>query len=268
MNYIEETVRNLAGRGRIPFYTSLLYEDSVGSTNDCLKEMAAQGAENGCVLASDRQTAGKGRLGRTWVSPAGENIYFSILLRPAYAPEKASPVTLVMGLSVCQAVREAAGLPAMIKWPNDVVVDGRKVCGILTEMKAVPGRIEYVIIGTGINVHQRDFAPEIADKAVSVDLAAGRRISRGSILAEVLARFAENYETFCETEDLSGLTEAYNDLLINRGRRVRIEDPRGAYEAVSQGICPDGSLSVALPGGEIREIMSGEVSVRGIYGYV
>ena len=157
-DWTEITRQILDERGASRFYSNVLFRETVGSSNEWVRELGEVFFPEGTVGVTDEQTAGKGRLGRTWVSPAGENIYFSLLLRPEFAPEHASAMTLVMGLSVAQGVRDVTGLDVGIKWPNDVVHDHRKVCGILTEMKAEVGKIHYVVIGTGINVHQTAFA--------------------------------------------------------------------------------------------------------------
>lgn len=251
------------------FYKKILYRESTGSSNEWMKE-AGEAGEPSCIAGiAEEQTAGKGRLGRTWVSPKGENIYFSLLLRPDVEPRHAATLTLVMGLTVAQAIRETTGLPVGIKWPNDVVINHRKVCGILTEMKADPEKIEYVVIGTGINVNQTDFAEAISSMATSLRIESGmREINRAVLLESVLRHFRENFLLFEKTEDLSGLMEAYDALLVNRGQCVRIEDPKGPYTAVSKGIDETGALIVVREDGTEERISSGEVSVRGLYGYV
>ncbi|MDO4805103.1 MAG: biotin--[acetyl-CoA-carboxylase] ligase [Lachnospiraceae bacterium] len=253
------------------FYSSILFRETVGSTNEWVRELDEADFPEGTVCIAEEQTAGRGRRGRAWESPKGENIYFSLLLRPAFAPERASALTLVMGLSVAQAVRSLGGpLPSTgIKWPNDVVLNHRKICGILTEMKADIGKIHYVCIGTGINVNQTEFAEELRDKATSLKLEnGGRDVDRGRLLASVLLHFQENYGKYCKAQDFSLLANDYNALLIGRGGQVRIEDPQRAYIATSRGIAADGALIVELADGTVQEIKSGEVSVRGLYGYV
>jgi len=267
-DWSEITRQILEEQGAHRFYSNVFFRPSVDSSNEWVKELGEFYFPEGTVGIADEQTAGKGRLGRTWVSPSGENIYFSLLLRPEFAPEHASGLTLVMGLSVAQAIREETGLPVGIKWPNDVVIDQKKVCGILTEMKAEIGKINYVVVGTGINVNQTEFAEEIRSMATSLKLEnGGNEVERGVLLASVLIHFKENYLKYHETEDISLLTDAYNDLLVNRGQQVRIEDPKGAYVATSRGISSSGGLIVELEDGTTQEITSGEVSVRGMYGY-
>ncbi len=286
MDYTRKLADNLGEADA--FYPAIYFGESVDSTNEWIKRLAREGAPRGTTACAEEQTAGKGRSGHVWVSPAGENIYFSILLRPSFPPEKAPGLTLVMGLSVTEALQRM-GLPAGIKWPNDAVTGGKKVCGILTELMVEPGSTYYVVVGTGINVNQTLFAEEISRTATSVRLALREKleavpgesqpaaqpdatmddlVDRSQVLAEVLKRFAENYAAYEKTGDLTGLIDSYNALLVNRGRQVRIEDPKGPYLAVSRGIDATGALLVEKENGEVVAVDSGEVSVRGLYGYV
>ncbi len=246
------------------------YYETVDSTNECVKREAKAGAPEGLVIIGEEQTGGKGRLGRTWVSPAGEAVYFSFLLRPSFAAQHASALTLVMGLSVAQAIRETIALPAEIKWPNDIVINGKKICGILTEAQlGGNGKMDFVVIGVGINVNNGAFPAELADKATSLKKEwGGRDVNRAMVTATALKYFHSNYEKYKRTEDLSGMIRDYDFLLVSRDCEVRIEDPNGAYIAVSRGIDRDGRLIVEKEDGSEERIASGEVSVRGLYGYV
>ena len=183
---------------------NLIFRQTTGSTNTDAKAEAEKGAPEGTLVVSERQETGRGRRGRQWFSPEGSNLYFTLLLRPACAPDQASMLTLVMALAAAEAVREQ-GLDAGIKWPNDIVVSGKKVCGILTEMSAEPDFIHYVVIGTGFNVNQSFFPEEIAETATSLRLEKGERIVRAQLLADVMKRFEAAYARFLETRDLSGI---------------------------------------------------------------
>lgn len=250
-----------AGR-KVCFY------DCIGSSNIEAKRLADEGAPHGTLVVADMQTAGRGRRGRSWTSPAGTNIYYTLLLRPAFAPDRAPMLTLVMAYSVARAIREETGLDAGIKWPNDIVIGGRKACGILTEMSVEEDYIRNVVIGVGINVHGQEFAPELADKATCLDAEYGGRVNRSRLLAAVMRAFEEDYEIFAEQENLSRLRDAYNALLVNRDREVCVLDPAGEYRGTARGITDSGELLVELPDGETQQVFAGEVSVRGIYGYV
>ena len=242
--------------------------EQTDSTNNRAKDAGEQGAEHGALFIAEHQTAGKGRRGRTWVSPSGNSIYMTLLLRPHIHPNQAPMLTLVMGLSVAEAISQTTNEKAEIKWPNDIVVNKKKICGILTEMSLEMHDINYVVVGVGINVNQREYPDEVKETATSLYMESGHRYKRSVIIAEVLKQFEKNYEMFMQTGDLSGLKEQYNACLINRGKMVKVLDPNGEYEAEAEGISENGELIVALPDGEKRHIFAGEVSVRGIYGYV
>ena len=172
------------------------YRDLVDSTNTWAKDLAKEGMPEGTICVTDAQTAGKGRRGRTWISPKGESIYMSLILRPEILPEQASMLTLVMGLSVVEACEKLYQVDAHIKWPNDMVINGKKVCGILTEMSLAGSKIDYVIVGTGINVNQSSFAEEIQKTATSIALEVGHVVDRKELQDAVLEIFAYNYEKF------------------------------------------------------------------------
>lgn len=244
------------------------FYDTINSTNLRAKLDAENGAPEGALVVADMQTAGRGRRGRTWNSPAGINVYFTLILKPEYVPDKASMVTLVMAMAVAEAVRKTCGLEAGIKWPNDIVINGKKVCGILTEMSVERDFIHHVVIGVGINVGLQEFAPEIAAAATSLEAECGRRIPKAGLVVNVMKAFEKYYESFrCKT-DLSLLMEDYNALLVNRDREVCVLDPRGEYTGISRGINDTGELLVEMADGSITTVYAGEVSVRGIYGYV
>lgn len=241
--------------------------ENVDSTNEYAKKIAEQGAEHGTLILAKEQTRGKGRRGRTWMSPKGDNIYMSILLRPQIEPDNASMLTLVAAMAVAEGIREVSGLKTQIKWPNDIVVQGKKVCGILTEMSAEVGKVHYVVIGIGINVHNRDFPQEISATATSLDLQAGTRQDQTELVEAIWKAFEGYYESYCKTQDMSALQEKYNRQLANCDQAVKVLDGENSYEGIARGITPKGELLVEAEG-ETRLVSSGEVSVRGIYGYV
>ncbi len=245
----------------------ILSFDEIDSTNNEVKRRAEAGAGHGLLAVSEVQTAGRGRMGRPWSSPAGSGIWMSLLLRPALSPIQASGLTLVMALAVREAIMAMTGADCGIKWPNDIVSEGKKVCGILTEMSAEPDRINHVVIGVGINVTDDSFPEEIRDRAISVWQICGQKIRRAELIAEILKRFERFYDLYLQNGNMSLLLKDYNAALINRGRKVRVLDPAGGYEAVAEGINASGALIVEKDG-QRKEIISGEVSVRGVYGYV
>lgn len=241
--------------------------DEIDSTNTKAKELAEQGYPSGTLVVADRQIAGRGRRGRSWDSPAGIGIFMTLLLKPDINPNNASMLTLVTALATAQAISDVTGAEAKIKWPNDIVINGKKVCGILTEMSAQFDYINHIVIGIGINVHNESFPEEIRETASSLLLESGKRIHRADLIARFLARFEAGYAIFLQTEDLEGLMKDYNALLVNIQKQVRILDPKEPFEGKAIGITKRGELIVDT--WESRKLVSsGEVSVRGIYGYV
>lgn len=251
----------------------LHFLESTGSTNIDAKLFAEEGEPHGTIVVADRQTAGRGRRGRSWESPAGRSIYFTIVVRPKFAPDSASMVTLVMALSVAEAIEEITGLPAGIKWPNDIVVNGKKVVGILTEMSMMPemNEIQFLVAGVGVNVNQagpEEFPEKVRKMATSLKIEAGRQFDRAALLERILARFEADYERFEKTLDLSALKARYEARLAGRNAGVRVLDPAGEYNGISRGITDTGELIVEREDGEKVLVYAGEVSVRGLYSYV
>lgn len=245
----------------------LVFLDTTDSTNNEARRRAEQGAPDGTLVVAIEQTAGKGRRGRSWVSPGGTGVWMSLLLRPDIPPECASMLTLVAAMAVETGIRRVTGLEGQIKWPNDVILDGKKVCGILTEMSTEMESIHYVIVGIGINVGITEFPGELKDTATSLILHTDRRVSRAALTAAVAEAWEDYYESFLKTLDLSLLREEYSENLVNRDREVRVLTPGDTYTGISRGINERGELLVETADG-MRAVMSGEVSVRGIYGYV
>lgn len=243
------------------------FVNETDSTNNWVRTLAAEGAPHGTLAVTESQTAGKGRLGRNWKTEEGSAVTMTLLLRPDFAPEYAPMLTLVMGLSVGQAV-EQMGIAASIKWPNDVVVSRKKICGILTEMALEGSAVRYVAIGVGINVNTEAFGEEIQDKATSLYLETGRTYDRNRIIGLVMERFEKNYEKFVQTCSMKPLLEAYNALLVNREQPVRVLDARAPFEGTAHGINEKGELLVEKENGEMVCVLAGEVSVRGLYSYV
>ena len=247
------------------------YYESVDSTNDRIKIRARDGEESGLVISAGEQTAGKGRIGRKWESPSHDSIATSMLLLPEDISLEAIPtVTVVAAMAVRDALYRIYGLKGQIKWPNDIVLEGKKICGILTEMEMKEGKVWYVVVGIGVNVHNQAFPEDIAFKATSVDLelakTTGGKGHRQELTKEIWNSFKKYYNIFIETQDMTGLKEEYEKHLANRGNRVRIEAQDDSYEATAVGITNRGELIVEVEGEE-RVIRTGEVSVRGIYGY-
>lgn len=238
------------------------------STNVRARKLGENGAAHGTLVVAEQQTAGRGRRGRGWESPAGSSIYMSLLLRPDFLPNKAPMLTIVMAYSVATALREQTGLDFRIKWPNDIVLNGKKVVGILTEMSTEIEYINHVVIGVGINVNTEAFPEEICATATSIRRESGKTWRRAELIAAILRQFEVQYERFVKEEDLAYLREAYDAILVNCNREVRILGEKDGYRAVALGIDDQGELLVRKEDGTVTSVYAGEVSVRGIYGYV
>lgn len=241
--------------------------DSLDSTNTKAKELADKGYPGGTLVIADTQIAGKGRRGRGWESPSGQGIFMSLVIKPEIHPDCASMLTLVAALAVAAAIRQVTDAEALIKWPNDIVINAKKVCGILTEMSAQIDYINHIVIGIGINVHNKVFPVEIKDTASSLWLECSKRIHRAELIETILEYFEEYYDVFLKTQDLGGLQQKYNEMLVNRYRDVQVLDPKDPFEGKAMGITKKGELVVDTWESR-RLVSSGEVSVRGIYGYV
>lgn len=240
----------------------------IGSTNERAKEAAAEGAPHGTLIVADCQNAGKGRRGRQWSTPAGTSIAMTLMLRPDFAPEKASMLTLVTALSVARAVEELSGLNVGIKWPNDLVINGKKLTGILTEMSADMDQIHYVVIGTGINVNLDQFPEELSETATSLLLETGHPMNRAQIIARSMEFFEQDYADFAAEGSMKRLKTDYEKRLVNLDRKVQVLAGENGFPGIARGIDEEGRLLVEKADGTVTAVMSGEVSVRGIYGYV
>lgn len=241
--------------------------DSIDSTNSEAKRQAEEGAKQGLLIIGEEQTAGRGRRGREWDSQKGEGIFMTLLLRPDIEPGNASMLTLVMGLAVRDALEDVCGLDAKIKWPNDIICDGKKVCGILTEMSAQVDYINHIVIGVGINIHHEAFPQELQHMATSVYQQTGKHICRGELIAKCMEHFERYYHDYLKYQNLHLLVDMYNSHLINRGRQVQVLDIRKNFTGVAQGINESGELLVETESG-VSLVSAGEVSVRGVYGYI
>lgn len=252
-----------------PWKDRFHYIAELDSTNDQLKLLAKQGAPHGTVLIADRQTGGHGRRGRSFLSPAGVGIYFSLLLRPNCAPTELMHLTCATAAAMCDAVEAAALFRPGIKWTNDLVFGGRKLCGILTELGFRPnGELDYAIIGIGVNCCQQksDFPPELQGMAGSLAMATGRDIDRARVAAAMMeALYAMSQGLLTEKD---ALLAKYRRDCITIGREVSLVRGDEVRHGKALDVDDDGALVVAFPDGKTEHVTSGEVSVRGMYGYV
>ncbi len=245
---------------------NIIFEECMDSTNIRTKELGEKNVINGTVVVARRQTAGRGRRGRNWFSPEG-NCYFSVLLRPDIQAVNASQITLVVAMALVKTIEKISGLNPQIKWPNDIVLDGKKLCGILTESSVGEDGLKYVVVGVGVNANQTDFDDEIKSMATSLVMQNGQAVDCSQLIGTFLNCFEVLLEKFLKTQDMSVLMEDYNKLLVNRDKEVRLLGERESV-GVAIGINEKGELLVQMEDKTIQSVVSGEVSVRGLYGYV
>jgi BirA family biotin operon repressor/biotin-[acetyl-CoA-carboxylase] ligase len=244
--------------------------DVTRSTNSDAMALGREGEPEGTVVIAEEQTAGRGRLGRTWESSRGVNLYMSILLRPQMAPWLAPQLSLVAGVAVAEAVREE-DVDARIKWPNDVVVlaEGgiKKLAGILTEIEAESDRVAFVVVGIGVNLNSEraHFSPELEGKATSVLLERGRGVDRAAFTARLLARFEHWYDAWAGG-GFAAVAPAWRALSILDGRRVTISAPGDTFEGECAGIDDDGALLVKCGPGPLRRVLAGDVTFSALEG--
>ncbi len=248
--------------------TETIRFEETDSTNLQAKRLAEEGADDGTLVVAECQTAGRGRLGRSFSSPHGEGIFMTVILRPKVPADQVSCLTLIAALAVQHGITEITGIDCTIKWPNDIVVNGKKVCGILTEMSLEERSIDYVVIGIGINCGNKAFSAELKDIATSLYLETGQQVDHEELIWSIWAAFEPFYESFLKNHDLRELQDAYNALLVNRDREVEVLDSPDTWKGIARGIDKRGALLVENTAGELVAVSTGEVSVRGVYGYV
>ena len=252
-----------------PWKKHFHYYNELGSTNDLLKQLARQGAPHGTVLIADRQTGGHGRLGRSFHSPGGVGIYFSILLRPDCGPADLMHLTCATAVAMCDAVEKATGLRPGIKWTNDLVHGKKKLGGILTELGLSPrGSVDYAIIGIGINCCQQpqDFPPEIRDIAASLAMVTANNIDRAAVAAAMMEALWR-MDRILLTEK-SSILDRYRTDCITVGQEISVVRGDMVRHGKALDVDEEGALVVAYSDGTVEAVNSGEVSVRGMYGYV
>ena len=233
---------------------------TLGSTNDEARRLAEAGAPGGLLVLADTQTAGRGRQGRRWLTPAGSALALSLVLRPSLTAEHAARVTMLAGVAVCEALEQLAGVQAGLKWPNDVLLDGRKAGGILVESALSGAHLDYLVLGIGINVSAAPPPEAVLFPATSVEAAAGRPVDRLALLHALLARLDHHYP------DLAGANGRLHTTWLSRllwlGERVVAQSAEGDYDGVVAGADPDGALVLRLDNGERKRVVAGDVKIR------
>jgi BirA family biotin operon repressor/biotin-[acetyl-CoA-carboxylase] ligase len=233
--------------------------DRCPSTSTLAIAAALEGAPEGATWVAEVQTAGRGRLGRAWHSPAGENLYLSVVLRPALRPPDAPALTLACAVAVAEAVEAVTGLAPRVKWPNDLLLDGRKVAGILLEMRAEPERVAFVVVGVGLNVNTATFPAPLDATATSLRAALGRPLRRAPLGAEVLARLTRWTRRYVD-DGLEAVRAPWLARATPIGEALQVRTPAGTLQGTMAGLAPDGALLVALADGTVEAVHVGEIT--------
>jgi BirA family biotin operon repressor/biotin-[acetyl-CoA-carboxylase] ligase len=235
------------------------YFETLDSTNDLAKALAVQGAPEGTVVVAEAQTGGRGRLGREWNSPSGVGLYVSLVLRPMLPPMELPQITLTTAVAVVRAVRRVAGLAPGIKWPNDLLLNGKKLGGILTEMETESDRIRHVVVGLGLNVNNPGFPPELAATATSLALVAERTFSRVNLLQAWLEEFEALYERFLH-QGFQEILEEWKGSAVTLGKMVTVRQGPREISGQALDVAPDGALLLRTADGEMVRVTSGEIT--------
>lgn len=243
----------------------IYFHERLDSTSRLARELAAQGVPEGTLVVAEEQTGGRGRLGRGWFSPYGKGIWCSVILYPSLSPLDAPPLTMLAAVAVAEALHQATGLKAGIKWPNDLLLANKKICGILTELFAEMEKVNHLIIGIGVNVNiaPEEFPPELRETATSVLAETKRRVSRVNLLQELLAKLEYWYLKW-QKEGFAPVLARWKEYSVTLGRPVKVISHRESYEGWAEDVSDDGSLILRLPNGQRQKIISGEVSLRAV----
>jgi BirA family biotin operon repressor/biotin-[acetyl-CoA-carboxylase] ligase len=253
-----EVIRR-AARGT-QFAAQVHHHYRIASTMDAAAEQARAGAPHGTIVLAEEQVAGRGRLGRSWHSPRSAGVYFSLVLRPTLPAARAPALTLAAGLAVAEAVSEVTGLAADLRWPNDVLLEGRKCCGILPEMTSEFERIKHVILGIGLNVNQQSFPEELAGEAISLAQAVGRKLPRAEVLAALLRHFDRRYRQFATGKIEAVIADFERRSSSARSRRISVEAEDVTFTGTTEGLDPSGFLQVRRDDtGGVEPILAGIV---------
>ncbi|MCR8642251.1 biotin--[acetyl-CoA-carboxylase] ligase [Paenibacillus sp. N1-5-1-14] len=244
---------------------SIHYYDEVDSTQTIAKQKVAEGAPEGTIVIAESQTAGRGRMGRKWYSPKGKGIWMSVVLKPQIPIHFAPQLTLLTAVALCRTIRRECKVDIGIKWPNDLLINGKKVCGILLESSAEDERIKHVICGVGIsaNLGEEDYPPELLDIATSLAIASGEQVYRETLIASFLQELEQLYKLYHQ-EGFATIRALWEALSVTLHRPIQIHTPRdGIVEGIASGIDESGGLRIVSSTGEQLCIFSGDVELYG-----
>jgi BirA family biotin operon repressor/biotin-[acetyl-CoA-carboxylase] ligase len=233
------------------------------STNDSVDKLGRDGVAEGIVVFAEKQTRGRGRLGRAWVSPAGKGLWFSLLLRPPWPPQSATWITIAAANALVRAIRSQTRVRPQIKWPNDILADGKKICGVLTELAAEIDTIKYVVLGVGVDVNQEasDFPAELAPIATSLRLAQGEPVHRADLAAEILAQLEVEYQRLLRGE-FSAAAEEWEGNCSTLGKLVSIQQGGRTLAGRAEALDAQGALLVRTQHGHLERVLGGDVATR------
>ena len=242
--------------GTTVFGKDIVCKETVSSTMDEAMQLGIEGSSEGTVICAENQQKGRGRLGRPWISPKGKGVYMSVVLRPKLSPMDVAKLTLLGAVAACEALRDVSGADVQIKWPNDLYIGGRKLCGILTELSAEVDRVNFVVIGMGINVNTP--ASSLPPEGTSLKIEKQKPFSRVQIVQEIL-RALEKWYLALPQQGFGPVFTRWKGLSMTLGKRVRISDPAGVVEGKAVDLSPEGGLLICNDEGDIIKRMSGDV---------
>lgn len=258
----------LSALGSHPWAEALIWHESIGSTNDEAKRLAKEGAPQGTIVLSGHQTGGRGRLGRSFHSPAGKGIYLSVILRPQCKPTDLMHLTCAVGVAMCDAIEATCDVRPGIKWINDLILNNQKLGGILTELSLHPdGTVKHAVVGIGINCSHKkeDFPAELQEIAISLEQYLEAPVSKAHLISNMVRSLEELSQTLFTKKYTT--MDAYRSDCVTIGKDVIVHTPAENLQGRAVDVDPEGCLVVRLLNGEMRTVQSGEVSVRGLYGY-
>jgi BirA family biotin operon repressor/biotin-[acetyl-CoA-carboxylase] ligase len=255
----------------------IIYLATVDSTNDYAKKIAAENEKEGAVIIAGDQTKGRGRLGRHWSSGEHKGVWMSVILKPDIPSERIQIITLAAAVAVVKTIKNLYGIETGIKWPNDIILDGKKVCGILTEMNCEADRINYIVVGIGLNVcmEKADFPKGYREKATSLLIYSNKnkdkhklmqKFARSEIIKRILVELEDAYIKLNKNE-IAGIIKEWKNFSVTLGREVKVISRNSEFSCIAKDISEDGKLVVECPNGSVKYISSGEVSVRNLMGY-
>lgn len=231
------------------------------STNQLVDHMGLSGEKEGLVVFAESQTQGRGRLGRKWISPQNKGLWFSVLLRPPLRPPEMTQLTVIAATALSRAIRDVTGLKPDIKWPNDILINGRKVAGVLTEMSAEPDRVLHAVLGIGVdvNLEHNDFPPELHSIATSLRLESGNPVMRSTLAVRLLEALDQDYKRILNHE-FQTVSEEWESQCITLGKRVRIHQMDRTFEGFAESLDSEGALMIRNPAGHLERITGGDVT--------